>query len=170
MLALSAGSECVYQMLKAIWPSIATVPNKLNGNITTTGMMCYFLFWLLQLPFLIISAPGLRWLFMIKAVIVPPALLAMLIWAFTTPGSGHIFQQQGTLSGATLVWAWLGALNSTLGGFAPLAVNIPDFTRYARSERESEPVPSISLRPALLNAAHIVNIFSSSLSQLHSLL
>jgi cytosine/uracil/thiamine/allantoin permease len=32
------GSECVYQMLKAIWPSIASVPNRLppSSNITTT--------------------------------------------------------------------------------------------------------------------------------------
>ncbi len=132
----STGSECVYQMLKAIWPSVARVPNKLEGNITSTGMMCYFLFWLLQLPFLFISPQQLRWLFMAKALIVPPAFLAMMIWAFATTGGGEIFHQKGTLGGAALAWAWLGALNSTLGSFATLAVNIPDFTRYSRSERE----------------------------------
>ena len=73
---------------------------------------------------------------MTKAVIVPPAFLAMMIWAFATTGGGKIFQQQGALSGTALAWAWLGALNSTLGNFSTLAVNIPDFTRYARSERE----------------------------------
>lgn len=33
------GSECLYQMLKAIWPSIARVPNHLsdNSNVTTVG-------------------------------------------------------------------------------------------------------------------------------------
>ncbi|KAG8682134.1 hypothetical protein FRC09_016989, partial [Ceratobasidium sp. 395] len=33
------GSECVYQMLKAIWPSTARIPNHLppNANITTVG-------------------------------------------------------------------------------------------------------------------------------------
>jgi len=33
------GSECVYQMLKAIWPSAAHIPNRLpeNANITTSG-------------------------------------------------------------------------------------------------------------------------------------
>ena len=123
-------------MLKALWPSVASIPNKLDGNITSTGMMCYFLFWLLQLPFLFISPQRLRWLFMAKAVTVPPAFLAMMIWAFATTGGGQIFQQKGALSGAALAWAWLGALNSTLGNFSTLAVNIPDFTRYSRSERE----------------------------------
>jgi NCS1 family nucleobase:cation symporter-1 len=123
-------------MLKAIWPSVARIPNKLDGNITSTGMMCYFLFWLLQLPFLLISPQGLRWLFMAKALIVPPTFLAMMIWAFATTGGGEILHQRGALSGSALAWAWLGALNSTLGNFSTLAVNIPDFTRYARSERE----------------------------------
>ena len=33
------GSQCVYQMLKAIWPSIARMPNHLSpsANITTSG-------------------------------------------------------------------------------------------------------------------------------------
>jgi hypothetical protein len=33
------GSEAVYQMLKAIWPSIAKIPNELpaSSNITTSG-------------------------------------------------------------------------------------------------------------------------------------
>lgn len=33
------GSECIYQMLKAIWPSTARIPNRLpeSSNITTVG-------------------------------------------------------------------------------------------------------------------------------------
>src|SRR5258706_5391700 len=132
----STGSECVYQMLKAIWPSVARVPNKLEGNITSTGMMCYFLFWLLQLPFLFISPQQLRWLFMAKALIVPPAFLAMMIWAFATTVGGEIFHQKGTIGGAGFAGGRLGAPNSTLGSFATLALNIPDFIRYSRSEKE----------------------------------
>ncbi|KAG8810958.1 hypothetical protein FRC17_002690 [Serendipita sp. 399] len=111
------GSECVYQMLKAIWPSTARIPNHLpeSANITTTGLI----------------PQRVRWLFMAKAVIVPPAFLAMMGWAFATTGGGEIFSQRGDLSGSKLAWAWLAALNSTLGNFSTLAVNIPDFTRYS---------------------------------------
>lgn len=40
------GSECVYQMLKAIWPSISHVPNHLSpkANITTVGKYSLVLF------------------------------------------------------------------------------------------------------------------------------
>lgn len=129
------GSECVYQMLKAIWPSTARIPNHIpeSSHITTVGLMCYFLFWLFQLPLLLISPQKVRYLFWAKAAIVPPAFLAMMIWAFATTGGGEIFAQRGTLHGSKLAWAWLAALNSTLGNFSTLAVNIPDFTRYSPS-------------------------------------
>ncbi|KAG6837788.1 hypothetical protein H0H93_001715, partial [Arthromyces matolae] len=42
---------------------------------------------------------------------------------------------QNTLHGSALAWAWLNALNSSLGLYATLAINIPDFTRYAKNER-----------------------------------
>jgi len=133
---LSLGSKCMYQMLKALFPSIANIPNHLGNEISSKQLLCYFLFWLFQLPFLFISPQSLRWLFLAKAIIVPPALFAMLGWAFATTGGGAIFQQTGSLSGSKLVWTWLGALNSTLGTITTLAVNIPDFTRYARSKQE----------------------------------
>jgi len=126
----------MYQMLKALFPSIANIPNRLGNEISSRQLLCYFIFWLFQLPFLFISPQSLRWLFLAKAIIVPPALFAMLGWAFATTGGGAIFQQKGSLSGSQLAWTWLGALNSTLGTITTLAVNIPDFTRYARSKHD----------------------------------
>ncbi|KDQ12361.1 hypothetical protein BOTBODRAFT_176584 [Botryobasidium botryosum FD-172 SS1] len=133
------GSECVYQMIKAIWPSFARLPNHLpeSARITTAGMLCYFLFWLFQFPFMFISPQKIRWLFYIKSVLVPSAFLAMLIWALVkTKGGGPIFNQRTSLSSSQLAWAWLSAVNNSMGNYATMAVNIPDFTRYARSERD----------------------------------
>ncbi|KAJ7603746.1 permease for cytosine/purines, uracil, thiamine, allantoin-domain-containing protein [Mycena polygramma] len=132
------GSECVYQMLKAIWPSTARIPNHLpeSAGITSVGMMCYFLYWLLQLPFLLVSPQRIRHLFVIKAFIVPATWLAMLIWALhEAPPSVSLTPKHAALSGSAFSWAWLSALNSALGIYATLAVNIPDFTRYAKNER-----------------------------------
>ncbi|KAI0258157.1 NCS1 nucleoside transporter family [Gloeopeniophorella convolvens] len=132
------GSECVYQMLKAIWPSIAHLPNHLppNANITTAGMLCYFLYWFIQFPFMLVSPQKIRWLFLAKAIIVPPTWLALLIWAFVkVPPNSGLLAQKAAISGSELSWAWLSALNSALGIYATLGVNIPDFTRYAKNER-----------------------------------
>ncbi|KAH8115076.1 cytosine-purine permease [Phellopilus nigrolimitatus] len=133
------GSECVYQMLRAIWPSIAHLPNQLplGANITTSGMLCYFLYWLIQFPFMFVSPQKIRWLFVVKGIIVPITWLAMLIWAFVkVPSHGALFHESANVSGSALSWAWLSALNSALGIYSTLAVNITDFTRYAKSERD----------------------------------
>ncbi|EJD55098.1 cytosine-purine permease [Auricularia subglabra TFB-10046 SS5] len=136
------GSECVYQMIKAIWPSFARFPNRLptSSPITSSGLLCYFIYWLIQFPFLLVSPQRIRWLFLAKSIIVPIAWLAMMIWAFVTT-SGHsgkdaIFSSPSTLHGSSLAWAWLSSLNSVLGNFATLACNIPDFTRYARTPKD----------------------------------
>lgn len=133
------GSQCIEQMLKAIWPSIRTrVPNRLpeNANITSLGMMCYFIYWTIQLPFMLISPHKIRWLFLAKALIVPPSWLALLIWSFVkVPSSKGLFTLHAAATGNEFSWAYLAALNAALGFYATLAVNIPDFTRYAKSER-----------------------------------
>ncbi|KAF7330575.1 hypothetical protein MVEN_02497800 [Mycena venus] len=132
------GSECVYQMLKAIWPSTARIPNHLpaSAGITSAGMMCYFLFWLIQFPFLLVSPQRIRHLFVAKAIIVPATWLAILIWAMhEAPPSISLNPKHAALTGSAASWAWLSSLNSALGIYATLAVNIPDFTRYAKNER-----------------------------------
>ncbi|EKM58456.1 uncharacterized protein PHACADRAFT_182787 [Phanerochaete carnosa HHB-10118-sp] len=134
------GSECVYQMLKAIWPSVQHLPNHLSpsANITTVGMMCYLLYWLIQFPFMLVSPQRIRWLFLAKALIVPPTWLAMLIWAFVkVPASSGLFGDHAALTGSNFSWAWLSALNSAFGIYSTLTVNIPDFTRYAKNEKST---------------------------------
>lgn len=76
-----------------------------------------------------VSPQKIRWLFMAKGIVVPIAWLAMLIWSFIkVPSHDGLFEQRPTLSGSKLSWAWLSALNSALGIYSTLAVNIPDFT------------------------------------------
>ena len=137
-------------MLKAIWPSIAHLPNHLppGANMTTSGaqqlcfcqigrqtltypegMICFFLFWLIQFPFMFVSPQKIRWLFLAKSIIVPPTWIALLIWAMVkVPPSSGLLSKKAELSGSALFWAWLGALNSALGSYSTLGVNIPDFT------------------------------------------
>ena len=94
-----------------------------------TGMLCYFIYWTLQFPFMFISPQKIRWLFVVKAIVVPISWIGLLIWAFVkVPSHGALLSQSSRLSGSDLSWAWLSALNSALGVYATLSVNIPDFT------------------------------------------
>ncbi|RXW13820.1 hypothetical protein EST38_g12035 [Candolleomyces aberdarensis] len=132
------GSEAMYQMLKAIWPSLARLPNQLpeSANITTSGIMCYFLYWLVQFPFLLFSPQKIRHLFTFKAIVVPCAWIAILIWAMVkAPPRVSLDPMPSNVHGSTAKWLWFGAMNSAIGNYSTLSVNIPDFTRYAKRER-----------------------------------
>lgn len=92
-------------------------------------MMSFLLYWLALLPFMFVSPQKIRWLFLLKATIVPPAWIAILVWSLMkVPPRAGLFGEQSVMSGRTLSYAWLNALNSALGIYATLAVNIPDFT------------------------------------------
>lgn len=67
------GANTVRVMLGAIWPSFLTLENGIpeSQGITTNTMVSFFIFWLIQLPFLFMHPNTLRWLFLVKSIIVP---------------------------------------------------------------------------------------------------
>jgi NCS1 family nucleobase:cation symporter-1 len=52
----TTGGQCMAVLLTAIWPSFANIPNHIpeDEGITTSGMVAFLLYFLLQLPFLCI--------------------------------------------------------------------------------------------------------------------
>ena len=63
--------------------------------------------------------------FWAKSIIVPIAFMSLFIWALAKAGKGPIFEQKTTISGSKLGWAFMASLNSVLGNYATLSVNIP---------------------------------------------
>ena len=52
----TTGGQCMAVLLTAIWPSFANIPNHIGEGqgITTSGMIAFLLYFLLQIPFLCI--------------------------------------------------------------------------------------------------------------------
>jgi NCS1 family nucleobase:cation symporter-1 len=127
-------------MLKAMSPSLdEKVPNKLpeSANITSVDLLCFFLFWLISLPFLYINVSKLRWLFLAKLIIMPIGGLALFIWSVVmAKGFGPIFSQPSNVSGGqTVGFVFVSAITSAIGPQATFALNMGDFCRYAKSPR-----------------------------------
>jgi nucleobase:cation symporter-1, NCS1 family len=124
-------------------------------------MMCYFLFWLLQFPFMFLSPQQIRWLFVVKAVIVPPTWVALFVWAVVkAPVAESLNQEHSSLSGSQFNWAWISSMNSALGVWLTLAVNIPDFTRYAK--REKSQYIQLALIPPIFTLIGFVGLVVTS--------
>ena len=98
-------------------------------TLVHAGMLCYFIFFLIMLSLAFVSPQRLRWLFLAKSIVVPPAWLALLIWSLVkVPFGTGLITQQASKDGSGLSYAWFSAMNSAIGNYATLAVNIPDFT------------------------------------------
>ena len=69
-------------MIQAIWPSYARLPNSIPAvqGATSRDFLSFFLFWLMQLPFIFIHPSKLAWLFNAKACLVPIVCIGTLIW------------------------------------------------------------------------------------------
>jgi NCS1 family nucleobase:cation symporter-1 len=122
-------------MITAIWPSYAKLHNSLpaSAGITSKGLISYFIYHVLQAPFLFIRTEKLNWMFMAKTILVPPMALAMVIYiAVAARNEPNYWSQKSTVTGSTRAWLWLSSMTSITGGFSTLAVNIPDFARFAK--------------------------------------
>lgn len=139
------GGECVYLIIRAIWPSWDSYAaggrnNSLptSSGTNTADFVSFFLFWLGMLPLLWFPVQKIRHLFTVKAYFVPAAGVAFFIWAIVRAnGIGPIVKQGSTLHGSALAWAVIKGIMSAIANFATLIVNDPDFARFARKPRDA---------------------------------
>ncbi|KAL8291264.1 hypothetical protein RQP46_002242 [Phenoliferia psychrophenolica] len=130
------GGAAMKLMIGAIWPSFLKMHNHLpkSAGFTTVTMTAYFLYWLLQLPFLFIHPTKLKHVFAVKSIVVPITGLATMAWCIhKAAGGGTLLKAGPTVHGEAFASAWLLSMTSLIGGYATVALNIPDFTRYAKS-------------------------------------
>ncbi|KAH0263139.1 uridine permease-like protein Fui1, partial [Aureobasidium melanogenum] len=171
------GALAMQIMIMAIWPSFAsydwngrnnTLPE--SGGISTAGMIAYFLFWIIQLPMLLIPPTQLRYLFIIKMIAAPVTAIATLGYmVHKAGGSGAIFSQPGTVTGEAKAYLWLSCMSSVTGVWATLAVNVADFSRYAkaRPDGKSNHAQYVQLPalPILFTLCGVLGVITTSASK-----
>ena len=102
-------------LLTAIWPSFAHIPNSIpvSEGITTGGMIGFFLYFLLQIPFLCIPYTKVQYFFALKSVIAPIIFLAIfgntLHKAGGTVSDSTVITKPTLLQGSALVWAFFAS-------------------------------------------------------------
>ncbi|KAK4893452.1 hypothetical protein LTR27_008134 [Elasticomyces elasticus] len=150
------GSVAMTVMLTAIWPSYANVPNRLpaSAGITSLGLLSHFLFWSVQLPFLLIHPHKLKWFFVFKAFVTLTAAVGTTIAVCKMAGgSGDIWNQQPVVTGWPRSWLTVATLTAQTGSWceylgqhpissvltlnprSTVGTNISDFTRYSKRPR-----------------------------------
>jgi NCS1 family nucleobase:cation symporter-1 len=98
--------------------------------------IAFGVFWLANVLVAMRGPQAIRRLAEVAAPTVAIGVIALLIWAATSAGGfGPMLATPATLHGAGFWAAFFGAVIGVISFWATLALNIPDFTRYARTQR-----------------------------------
>ncbi|KAL0256543.1 hypothetical protein SLS55_008938 [Diplodia seriata] len=134
------GGQCLQIMISAIWPSFNNFPNRLpeSAHVTSAELLCFFLFIIVQLPLLWLHVSSLRYMFMAKTVVMPVFGLTLFIWALVAAhGFGPTFSKPTQIKdGTPAAVVFFQCVTTAIGPKATLALNMPDFTRYAKYPRQ----------------------------------
>ena len=136
------GGEAIYKILAIFVPSLASASAATAFGITLPQFLCFLFFWGINMVVVYKGIDSIRILLNIKAPLLIALGLILLAWAYRQAGGfGPILSQPSAFepgqpkSGQFL--AFFGpALTGMIGFWATLSLNIPDFSRYARSQRD----------------------------------
>jgi NCS1 family nucleobase:cation symporter-1 len=131
------GGTAIDALMTALWSGWAGMDSMIAGNPMHTWIS-FFLFWLIQVVIILKGIEGIKYLESWAAPLLLLGGLVLLVWASNAAGGlGNVLAGSSVLQKqANSFWTiFPGALTASVGYWATLSLNIPDFTRYARSQR-----------------------------------
>jgi NCS1 family nucleobase:cation symporter-1 len=137
------GGQAIYSMLKIMWPGAATLP----GGI----WICFFAFWALNIAVIWRGIETIKFLEGIGAPFMLGIGLLLLRWITSKAGGfGPVLSAPSKFrTSAQFFRFFIPSLTGMVGFWATVALNIPDFTRYAKSQRAQAMGQALGLPTAM---------------------
>lgn len=163
------GGFALYQLFRLWLPSLETLPAvfPVSFGLQTGPAITFLLFWLLNMYVVYLGVESIKKLLVFKAFFLPVAALALLWWAINAGhGLGPILQQPSRFQSTAGFFAFFfPALTGMVGFWATLSLNIPDFTRYAKSQRAQAVGQAVAL-PASMSLFSFIGVVVTSATTL----
>ncbi|WP_219909600.1 NCS1 family nucleobase:cation symporter-1 [Flavobacterium magnum] len=160
------GGFALFQMFRLWIPALDTLPPIFpeSWGLQTGPAICFFLFWLLNMYVVYLGVESIRRLLVFKAIFLPVAALALLLWAISAAkGLGPILDTPSKFTTTTdFFHFFFPALTGMVGFWATLSLNIPDFTRYAKSQNAQIKGQIIGLPPSMTLFAFVGVVVTSA--------
>ncbi|HUN61411.1 MAG TPA: NCS1 family nucleobase:cation symporter-1 [Candidatus Sulfotelmatobacter sp.] len=123
------GGQAIYSMLKIVWPGAA--------NIAGSHWICFFCFWAINMFVIWRGIETIKFLEGIGAPFMLLVGLLLLLWITRKAGGlGPVLHTPSKFhSTSEFLRFFVPSLTGMVGFWATVALNIPDFTRYATSQR-----------------------------------
>ncbi len=150
------GGHALYILARALLPAGWDLPQVLPGwfGITTGQLIAFLVFWLINVAIIWRGMESIRVLERWAAPLLLVMGVALLGWAIWAVGDlGTLLADPELPEGATRPSNWTAlaiGLTSAVAFWGTLALNIPDFARFARSQRDQVVGQAIGLPPTMV--------------------
>jgi len=123
------GGQAINSMLGLLIPAW--------GSFSLGSAISFLLFWGMNVYFIVRGTESIRWLESVAAPFLILVGVGLFAWAYVQVGGfGPILSQPSKFQTAGEFWAFfIPSLTGMVGFWATLSLNIPDFSRYAKSQR-----------------------------------
>ena len=150
------GGLAIVALVSAAAPSLAALP-----GLKAIG---FAIFWAIEVAIILRGIDAIRALSALVAPVLMTGSIVLLVWAVRHGGGlGFILSQSAKLqTGRGDFWALFpAALTANVGYWATLSLNIPDFTRFARTQRSQAMGQALGL-PTTMTAFAFVGVAVTS--------
>ncbi len=140
------GGLAIHAILSILWPGWAELGG--GWQFMGHGLPLYarfMLFWLVNMYFVWAGTESIKWMETVAAPFLIVVGVALLVWAAGAVGGMGVLLSGSTQltaqrapagTGSFLLTLFIPWLTAMVGYWATLSLNIPDFTRYARNQRD----------------------------------
>lgn len=136
------GGSAIYVIVNTLTDNLIAGEALPFLGIDLAQFICFLLFWSMHLYFIKNGTESIRWLETYAAPFLIAMGLSLLAWAYVMAGgfgpmlsAPSQFIEGGAKEGQ--FWAvFVASLTAMVGFWATMALNIPDFTRFAKSQRD----------------------------------
>src|SRR5467141_268012 len=151
------GGQAIYSMLRIVWPGAANLPG--------SNWICFFLFWAINMMVIWRGIETIKFLEGIGAPFMLVVGLLLLFWIIHKAGGfGPVLHTPSKFHNTPeFVRFFIPALTGMVGFWATVALNIPDFTCYAKSQR-AQMVGQVLGLPAAMTLYSFIGVAVTSAS------
>jgi NCS1 nucleoside transporter family len=132
-------------------------------DVRLGDFLCFLGFWLVNMVIVWAGIESIRKLLVVKSIFLPSATAALLFWAYNAAGGFGPMLSQGSRFANTSEFldVFIPSVTGAVGFWATLSLNIPDFTRYAKGQKEQVLGQALGL-PTSMTAVAFVGVVVTS--------
>jgi NCS1 family nucleobase:cation symporter-1 len=137
------GGTAIYAIACLIWPGLVDSPvitffSNEQVQVNVGQFLCFLFFWALNIGLFWKGMESIRFIENLGAPLLLLLGVALLIWAYIkADGFGPMLSQPSQFDTPAQFWAvFFPGLTAMVGFWATLSLNIPDFTREAKSQKD----------------------------------